>query len=95
LDFYLPDYNIAIECQGIQHFKPVDFANKGLAWANNEFNKNLKRDKRKNKLCKENGIQILYFSNEEYPGMITELNDLKNKLRSSMMMYDDMEELLS
>ena len=33
LDFYLPDYNIAIECQGIQHFKPVDFANKGDKWA--------------------------------------------------------------
>lgn len=23
LDFYLPDYNIAIECQGEQHFLPV------------------------------------------------------------------------
>lgn len=23
LDFYLPDYNIAIECQGIQHFEPL------------------------------------------------------------------------
>ena len=25
LDFYLPEYNIGIECQGIQHFKPIDF----------------------------------------------------------------------
>lgn len=24
LDFYLPEYNIAIECQGSQHFEPVD-----------------------------------------------------------------------
>ena len=24
LDFYLPDYNIAIECQGEQHFEPVE-----------------------------------------------------------------------
>ena len=24
LDFYLPDYDIAIECQGRQHFIPVD-----------------------------------------------------------------------
>lgn len=23
LDFYLPDYNVAIECQGIQHFEPI------------------------------------------------------------------------
>ena len=28
LDFYLPEYNIAIECQGLQHYKPVDFAGK-------------------------------------------------------------------
>ena len=26
LDFYLSKYNKAIECQGIQHFKPVDFS---------------------------------------------------------------------
>ena len=26
LDFYLPKYNKAIECQGIQHFKPIDFS---------------------------------------------------------------------
>ena len=25
LDFYLPDYNIAIECQGEQHYRPVNF----------------------------------------------------------------------
>ena len=26
LDFYLPDYNAAIECQGIQHFKQNEFS---------------------------------------------------------------------
>lgn len=25
LDFYLPKHNIAIECQGAQHFEPVGF----------------------------------------------------------------------
>jgi hypothetical protein len=24
LDFYLPEHNIGIECQGIQHFKPIE-----------------------------------------------------------------------
>lgn len=33
LDFYLPEYNAAIECQGIQHFEPIDFASKGKEWA--------------------------------------------------------------
>ena len=25
IDLFLPDYNIGIECQGIQHFEPIDF----------------------------------------------------------------------
>ena len=83
LDFYLPKYNIAIECQGKQHFKPVDFANKGLEWAYQELKKNIERDKIKNRLCKQNGIKILFYSNEEYPGMITDLNELKKAIKLS------------
>ena len=62
LDFYLPDYNIAIECQGEQHFKPVDFAGRGDVWANKLFLKNQERDKLKLKLCKDNNIRLLYYS---------------------------------
>jgi very-short-patch-repair endonuclease len=55
LDFYLPEHNIAIECQGIQHF------------ANDHFFESLEvvqeRDEKKMKLCEENGIKILYYSN--------------------------------
>ena len=48
LDFYLPDYNIAIECQGEQHFKPVKFSNS----VNKDilFEKLTERDIIKNKL---------------------------------------------
>ena len=69
LDFYLPKFNIAIECQGIQHFKPIDFANFGEEWAREEFFKGQERDERKRRLCQENGIRLLYFSNLgiEYP----------------------------
>lgn len=67
LDFYLPDYNIAIECQGIQHFKPVDFAGKGKKWMNQLFEKNIKRDDRKLKKCLANNIKMIYvIDNEEY-----------------------------
>ncbi len=66
LDFYLPDYNIAIECQGIQHFEPVDFAGKGKRWASEVFKKTLIRDKKKKELCEENNIRLLYFSNLKY-----------------------------
>ena len=63
LDFYLPDYNVGIECQGEQHFFPVDFAGKGIEWACKKFNKIISTDKRKKKLCEENGVKLLYYGN--------------------------------
>ena len=63
LDFYLPDYKVGIECQGEQHFFPIDFAGKGVEWACKKFDKLIKRDKRKKKLCEENGVKLLYFGN--------------------------------
>lgn len=60
LDFYLPDYNAAIECQGIQHF------NKDLIrWNRNDFDLILKRDIKKKNLCKQNNVNIIYFSNDK------------------------------
>lgn len=66
LDFYLPEYNIAIECQGKQHFKPVDFSGRGLSWAEKEFVNNIYNDRKKYDLCKINGITILYIFNKKY-----------------------------
>ena len=61
LDFYLPDYNIAIECQGKQHFEIVDYfgGEKG-------FNLTYERDLRKKQLCEKNGITILYYANYNF-----------------------------
>lgn len=59
LDFYLPQYNLAIECQGEQHFHPIkQFGGK------EEFEKIRQRDKAKYQLCQEHGIPILYYSRE-------------------------------
>ena len=67
LDFYLPDYNIAIECQGIQHFKPVDFGGKGEKSANELFEKNKERDGKKLNKCLSNNIEMIWVvDNEEY-----------------------------
>lgn len=63
LDFYLPKYNIAIECQGKQHFEPIDFGSKGKEWAEKLYLDNLERDERKRVLCKEHDITLLYYSN--------------------------------
>jgi len=78
LDFYLPEYNVAIECQGIQHFIPVDFAKRGKKWVNEQFILSQQRDKTKLKLCKENGIKLLYYSNLgiEYPYKVFENKEL-------------------
>ena len=57
LDFYLPDYNIAIECQGEQHFNDVLFFN------NITLEKRIELDERKYNLCKEHNINILYYTN--------------------------------
>ena len=55
-DFYLPKQNIAIECQGRQHFECVNaFGGK------DEFKKILERDYNKKKLTEENGIKLIYF----------------------------------
>ena len=56
LDFYLPDYNIGIECQGRQHFEPVEHFG-----GDKEFKKILKRDNRKKALCEKHGVKLLYF----------------------------------
>lgn len=60
LDFYLPKHNVAIECQGIQHFQAIDFfgGDSGLT-------KTKERDERKRKLCNENGIKLIYFVNDD------------------------------
>ena len=65
LDFYLPEENVAIECQGRQHFEEVDFAGNGEEWAKKQLEKVRVLDCKKQKLCKEHGIKILYFSNCE------------------------------
>lgn len=61
LDFYIPSKNVAIECQGKQHFKPIDYFG-----GENEYNKIIKRDLNKKKICLEHGIKILYFSDIKY-----------------------------
>ena len=79
LDFYLPDYNIAIECQGIQHFKETNFGSNISS-----LDENLNRDKIKYELCKIHNIKILYYANYhiDFPYYVYEdknvlINDIK------------------
>lgn len=56
LDFYIPSKNIAIECQGIQHMRPVDFFGGEEAFIYQK-----KRDEQKLKLCNEHNVKMEYI----------------------------------
>lgn len=93
LDFYMSDAKIAIECQGIQHFQPVDFAGKGEEWAKVLFTETIERDQVKFSLCAEHNIKMVYFFPKEFKRYDTssfyddkicfhDLEDLMNYLQS-------------
>jgi very-short-patch-repair endonuclease len=69
-DFYLPDYNICIEYDGKQHFKPIVFFG-----GEEGFNKRLKNDKIKDNYCNSNNVKLVRVRyNENFE------NKLNNKI---------------
>lgn len=72
LDIYIEELSVAIEYQGKQHFEPVDFFGGKKA-----FRENQKRDQRKQKLCIENGVEIIYVTESCKIEDIYELIDSK------------------
>jgi very-short-patch-repair endonuclease len=77
LDFYLPQKNIAIECQGVQHFKESEFFGGKEA-----FESQLARDAEKKRLCEENDIKLLYFTHVDVDDeeMIKDTDTLLSKI---------------
>ena len=59
-DFYLPKYNLCIEYDGEQHFKPISF---GRSYTKEELEERFKirklKDEIKNTYCKEHNIDLL------------------------------------
>lgn len=67
-DFYIPQYNICIEYDGVQHFEPTDFAGRGEKWALDRFEATKYHDLIKTEYCKNNDIRLLripYYKNTE------------------------------
>ena len=58
-DFYLHDYNLLIEYQGLQHEKPVDFQGKGKIYSQKQFKIQQEHDRRKREYAKTNNINLL------------------------------------
>lgn len=69
-DFYLNDFNIIIEYDGIQHFKP--------SFNEKEF-KNIKvNDEIKNKFCKDNNIKLIRIPYWEFENIENILESVIN-----------------
>lgn len=85
IDFYLPEYNVGIECQGRQHYVPSNFGSKTFS-PHEMFLYVCKQDEKKLMLCKENGVDILYYTNYNFPNeeipqnTFTNLDLLKEKI---------------
>jgi hypothetical protein len=72
LDFYLPKYNLAIECQGEQHYNPIKYfgGEKGFKYRK-------KLDEKKKELCEQNKINLIYFDYKE-----NDINELVNIIQN-------------
>ena len=87
LDFYLPRQSLAIECQGGQHFRPIEYFG-----GEESYLAQIKRDKIKFSLCEKHNIQILYYTNKENLKGLTDkpnnivvgLESLKNTLKTQV-----------
>lgn len=76
LDFYIPSKNIAIECQGEQHFYScLHFDNEEI------FKLRQERDKLKYQLCLNNNVKLLYYSNKKHKNCITNINNILKQIK--------------
>tara|TARA_R110001606_G_C15359127_1_gene648311 strand:- start:571 stop:1878 length:1308 start_codon:yes stop_codon:yes gene_type:complete len=74
LDIYLPGYNIAIEYQGEQHTRPIEFFG-----GETQFAQQQRRDAAKRKLCKENGCLLI----EIFPDYVD--SDVLDQIRTAII----------
>lgn len=74
-DFQLPDYNILIEVDGIQHFKPCHFGGVSDEIALERFEYTKKHDAIKDNYCRKYNIPLLRISYKEF-----EDNSYKEKI---------------
>lgn len=82
LDFYLPKHNLAIECQGLQHFESIGFfgGDKNFLYVKNN-------DKKKLELISKTNIKLLYYSNLNIKYPYEVITD-KNKLLEIIQNYE-------
>lgn len=80
-DFYIPEKNLCIEFDGRQHFEANDY------FGEKSFKDTQKRDKIKNKFCKDNGINLLripYYELDNIEDILDEEFDRLRKLNDGL-----------
>lgn len=65
-DFYIPNYNLCIEYDGQQHFRPVNFGGCSDEQALDVYLKTKENDLIKNRYCKDNGINLLRIKYSDF-----------------------------
>ena len=77
LDFFIESLNIAIECQGEQHFTRLRYTED----TDEKLNLRIKRDLIKKELCQKHGIKLIYYSDSvKQNGIINNKEDLIKEL---------------
>lgn len=84
-DFYLPDYNICIEFNGIQHYKPVD-----IFGGEESFKLTKLRDGIKEKYCKNNNIKLIIIKQDKKH---IDKNDVRIQIENIINILDIKESL--
>lgn len=74
-DFYLPDYNVCVEYDGIQHFEPIELFGGDVAFKQRKHNDSIKTN-----YCKLNGINLLRIRYDQ--DVDEELNNFFNNIKS-------------
>lgn len=75
LDIFIPAFKIAIEYQGLQHYKPIEYFGGEQA-----YQAQLKRDSRKKRKCKANGVRLIYAQTAyTFDELIKEINKQESK----------------
>lgn len=57
-DFFLIEKNVLLECNGIQHYEPVEYFGGQKRYLKQKLNDNIKKN-----FCKKNGIRLLIINN--------------------------------
>ena len=79
VDFFLPDFNLIIECQGEQHFKAVDFFG-----GEEVYKDTVERDKNKKSLCEAHNLKVVYVAGlgKDYPYPYEVVTDIENFIKN-------------